>query len=79
MKIKLIKNAVLMLSFLMVTLAGCGEKGGSETTPTVAPTATPAATAAPTIAAVAPTAEPTATGTPAPTQLPPFRKLTFPI
>lgn len=66
-----------MLSFLMVTLAGCGEKGDSETTPTVAPTATPAATAAPTIAAVAPTAEPTATGTPAPTQAPAVPEVNF--
>ena len=71
------KKTAVLLTCLVVALAGCGEAGKTDTTPTntAAPTATtappeaakPTATTAPT---EAPTPEPTAASTPVPTEAP---------
>lgn len=75
------KKTAVLLTCLVVALAGCGEADQTDTTPTPVPTntAAPTATTAPTEAAKptattapteAPTPEPTAASTPVPTEAP---------
>ncbi len=69
MKSKLTTMAALMLSCLMLAMAGCGNADQTDSNPTTKPTATTAPTVEPTATTAptsTPTPEPTATSTPTP-------------